>query len=92
MRRLLRKLGFTYIQGESRHYLAESDANVAYRATYLQRKITNRDGNGNPIVPEVFLDESYVNVNHVTGKTWLTSDRIRVAASGQGARYGRSLG
>jgi hypothetical protein len=92
MCRLVRKLGFTYIQGESRHYLAESDANVAYRATYLQRKITNCDDNGNPIVPEVFLDESYVNVNHVTGKTWLTSDRIRVAASGQGARYGRSLG
>ncbi|ETP18565.1 hypothetical protein F441_07228 [Phytophthora nicotianae CJ01A1] len=26
---------------------------------------------------EVYLDESYCNVNHVTGKTWLTADKIR---------------
>ncbi|KAF4132127.1 Winged helix-turn helix [Phytophthora infestans] len=36
MCRLLRRLGYKYIKGEKRHYLAESAANVAYRATYLQ--------------------------------------------------------
>ncbi|ETN03565.1 hypothetical protein PPTG_15551 [Phytophthora nicotianae INRA-310] len=26
---------------------------------------------------ELYLDEPYCNVNHVTGKTWLTADKIR---------------
>ncbi|OWY99063.1 Transposase [Phytophthora megakarya] len=39
------------------------------RVTYLQRKLQNRDRNNNPIRPEVYLDESYVNVNHVRGMT-----------------------
>eukprot|EP00644_Phytophthora_capsici_P014785 jgi/Phyca11/124253/e_gw1.53.404.1 len=43
MCRLLRRRGFKYIKGEKRHYIAESAANVAYRATYLQRKLLNRD-------------------------------------------------
>ncbi|KAJ8517255.1 hypothetical protein ON010_g18344 [Phytophthora cinnamomi] len=86
MARLLRRLGYRYIKGENRHYLADSVQNVAYRTTYLQRKVANRDRNNNPIKPEVYLDESYVNVNHVRGKSWLGSDRKRYAASGKGAR------
>ncbi|KAG6942852.1 hypothetical protein JG687_00018824 [Phytophthora cactorum] len=34
MSRLLRRLGYRYIKGESRHYMADSVQNVAYRATY----------------------------------------------------------
>ncbi|OWY98214.1 hypothetical protein PHMEG_00031070 [Phytophthora megakarya] len=64
MGRLLRRLGYRYIKGESRHFLADSVHNVAYRATYLQHKVQNRDRNNNPIRPEVYLDESYVNTNH----------------------------
>ncbi|KAG7380193.1 hypothetical protein PHYPSEUDO_007647 [Phytophthora pseudosyringae] len=86
MSRLLRRLGYRYIMGEKRHYLAEIVGNVAYRATYPQRKLLNRDRNNNPILPEVYLDESYVNVNHVRGTTWLPPDRNRISASGQDAR------
>eukprot|EP00644_Phytophthora_capsici_P016403 jgi/Phyca11/117818/e_gw1.34.355.1 len=86
MSRHLRRLGYRYMKGENRHYLADSVQNVAYRATYLQRKILNRDRNNNPIRPEVYLDQSYVNVNHVVGRTWLGPDRKRYAASGKGTQ------
>ncbi|OWZ01654.1 hypothetical protein PHMEG_00026915, partial [Phytophthora megakarya] len=82
MSRLLRRLVYRYIKGENRHYLADSVQNAAFRATYLQRKIANRDKNNNPIRPEVYLDESY----HVCGTTWLGGNRKRHAASGKGAR------
>ncbi|OWZ05111.1 hypothetical protein PHMEG_00022862 [Phytophthora megakarya] len=51
MSRLLRRLGYRYIKGQNRHYLADSVQNAAFRATYLQRKIANRDKNNNPIRP-----------------------------------------
>ncbi|KAE9094643.1 hypothetical protein PF010_g17020 [Phytophthora fragariae] len=60
--------------------------NVAFWATYLQKKMTNRDQNNNPVRPEVFLDESYVNVNHVANKTWSTEDKVRKSKSGKGPR------
>eukprot|EP00644_Phytophthora_capsici_P018269 jgi/Phyca11/127339/e_gw1.68.187.1 len=60
MRRICRKLGFVYVRGKKRHYVAESSANVAFRASYLQKKLANRRGKtGRPCNPEVFLDESY---------------------------------
>ncbi|KAG6942428.1 hypothetical protein JG687_00019063 [Phytophthora cactorum] len=67
--------------------MADSVTNVAYRATYLKAKVANRDRNKLSIRPEVYLDESYVNVNHVRGSTRLCSDRKRYAASGKGSRY-----
>ncbi|OWZ11032.1 hypothetical protein PHMEG_00016003 [Phytophthora megakarya] len=56
--KLLKRLGCKYTKGEKRHYLAESVRNVAYRVTYLQWKLQNRDRNNNPIRPEVYLAES----------------------------------
>eukprot|EP00644_Phytophthora_capsici_P009776 jgi/Phyca11/50434/gw1.35.151.1 len=78
-------MGFRHLRGQSRHYLAETTGNVAYRATYLQRRLSNKDAHNHPILPEVFLDESYCNVNHVTGKMWLTEEKVRMAKSGRGA-------
>ncbi|ETN16106.1 hypothetical protein PPTG_06326 [Phytophthora nicotianae INRA-310] len=40
---------------------------------------------------EVYLDESDCNVNHVTGKTWLTADKIRYSKTGRGARFHQGL-
>eukprot|EP00644_Phytophthora_capsici_P000944 jgi/Phyca11/121003/e_gw1.43.157.1 len=87
MSRLLRRLGYRYKKSEGRHYMADSVQNVAYRATYLQQKVANRDANNNPIRPEIYLDESYVNVNHVRGKTWLGVGHTRHAPSGKGTRF-----
>jgi hypothetical protein len=87
MGRVLHRLGYRHRKGERRHILAESTVNVSYRATYLQTKMLNRDSDGNPVLPEVYLDESYVNVNHVEGKTWLSSEQTRFAPSGKGERF-----
>ncbi|KAE8891955.1 hypothetical protein PR003_g4048 [Phytophthora rubi] len=86
MRTYLNNMGFKHLRGQNRHYLAESVGNVAFRATYLSKRLSNRDARGHPVLPEVFLDESYCNVNHVAGKTWLTEDKVRYSTSGRGAR------
>ncbi|KAE9195129.1 hypothetical protein PF005_g17410 [Phytophthora fragariae] len=77
---------FSHIRGKHRNDLAGKENNVAFWATYLQKKMTNRDQNNNPVRPEVFLDESYVNVNHVANKTWSTEDKVRKSKSGKGPR------
>ncbi|KAG4060759.1 hypothetical protein PC123_g4342 [Phytophthora cactorum] len=86
MRVWLNDMGFRHLRGQQRHYLAETTGNVAFQATYLQTRLSNRDPRNHPIQPEVFLDESCCNVNHVTGKTWLNEDKIRISKSGRGAR------
>ncbi|ETK70667.1 hypothetical protein L915_22006, partial [Phytophthora nicotianae] len=92
MRVWLNDMGFKHLRGQSRHYLAESTGNVAFRATYLQKRLGNRDALQHPIQPQVFLDESYCNVNHVTGKTWLTEEKIRLSKSGRGASSNKKVG
>ena len=86
MERLLKKLGYHHVKGERRHNMAEFEGNIAFRNDYLLRKLANRDNRNNPIVAEVFLDESYCNANHVTGRTWLTSEKIRYDKTGRGGR------
>jgi len=87
MRRVLRRLGYRYLKGQNRNILAESPANVAFRAQYIQAKLDNRDANGFPMVPEVFLDESFCNLHHVAARSWLDASRVRYGPSGKGDRY-----
>ncbi|KAE8888906.1 hypothetical protein PF005_g967 [Phytophthora fragariae] len=93
MNRLHVELGYHYIEGEKRHIHADSEGNVAFRETYLANKLANRvkvqgryGVSWGVVRPEVFLDESYCNVNHVTGKTWLTSEKVRYGKTGKGSR------
>ncbi|KAE9211678.1 hypothetical protein PF004_g15850 [Phytophthora fragariae] len=93
MNRLLVELGYHYIKGEKRHIHADSEGNVAFRETYLAKKLANRvkvqgryGVSWGVVRPEVFLDESYCNVNHVTGKIWLTSEKVRYGKTGKGPR------
>ncbi|OQR85346.1 hypothetical protein ACHHYP_11920 [Achlya hypogyna] len=79
MHTLLRRMGFRYLRRQQRHYLAETPTNVAFRGRYLQSKVINRDANENPQFPEVYLDESYVNQNHVCSRSWLDIGRKRHA-------------
>ncbi|KAJ0397067.1 hypothetical protein P43SY_005298 [Pythium insidiosum] len=96
MGRLLSELGYHYKRGEKRHIHAESDGNVRFRDEYIAKKLANRaevQGSHGKVVggisrPEVYLDESFCNVNHVTGKTWLTSDKIRGERVGVVGRTG----
>ena len=87
MRRVMRRLGYRYLRGQAHNYLAESAANVAFRARYLREREKNRDTSGNPVIPEVFLDESYSNLHHVAKRSWLDASRVRFEPSGKGDRY-----
>lgn len=68
--RTLRRIGFTYGKSRRKSALKERDDVLIARRAYLRAKIANRDPHGGTIRPEVFLDESYVNVNHSPERTW----------------------
>lgn len=78
---------FRLVRGKKRNFMAESRGIVAYRTTYTQIKKSNRDKEKYPLVPEVYLDESYCNLHHESGKTWLLEDCVRYAKSGRGKRH-----
>ncbi|RHY52583.1 hypothetical protein DYB34_004471 [Aphanomyces astaci] len=79
-------MGFAYQKGQTRFYLAESTHNVAFRTTYLRKKLANRSDAGAPLLPEVYLDESFCNLNHSPGKTWVDETKKRLTKSGKGPR------
>jgi hypothetical protein len=86
MRRVLRRLGYRYLRGEKRNYLAETASNVAFRVQYIKTKLKNRDSEGRPVLPEVYLDESYINQNHTASRSWVDKTRKRFAKEGKGPR------
>jgi hypothetical protein len=66
--------------------LAESSNTVSFRATHLEKKRSNRREDMKPKVPEIYLDESYVNMHHTASKAWQTGAGDRCAPSGRGKR------
>ncbi|OWZ05979.1 hypothetical protein PHMEG_00021831 [Phytophthora megakarya] len=86
MQRLLQEFDFHYIVGKKRHISADTHGNVEFRNAYLKKKLCNRrpekKGRFDPRKTEVFLDESFCNVNHVSNKTWVLEDKIRFNKSG----------
>jgi transposase len=68
--RTLGRMGFVFGKSRRKSALRERDDVLIARRTYLRAKLANRDGQGGTIRPEVYLDESYVNVNHSSERTW----------------------
>jgi hypothetical protein len=68
--RTLQRMGLVYGKSLNKPALRERDEVLIARRTYLRAKLANRDLHGKTIRPEVYLDESYVNVNHSTPRTW----------------------
>jgi len=68
--RTLQRMGLVYGKSRNKSALRERDEVVIARRVYLRTKRANRDAHGGPVRPEVYLDESYVNVNHSTPRTW----------------------
>jgi len=73
--RQLKKTGLKFTKGNRVNKEHESAANVAYRKKYVQERLSNLDENGVPIRPEVFLDESYIHVNHNLSRGWVDPDK-----------------
>lgn len=72
--RALKRIGFTYGMSKRRSVLKESNYVIIARREYLRKKLANRKKDFNSIRPEVYLDESYINVNHSVEKTWYFVD------------------
>jgi transposase len=68
--RALVRMGFVFGRARRKSALRERDDVLIARRTYLRAKLANRDAEGGTIRPEVYLDESYVNVNHSSERTW----------------------
>ncbi len=74
--RTLKRMGFEYGRSKRRSVLKERDYVIIARREYLRKKLGNRSPTtpGHTIRPEVYLDESYRNVNHSVEKTWYFVD------------------
>jgi transposase len=68
--RALGRMGFVFGRSRRKSALRERDDVLIARRSYLRAKLANRDAQGRTIRPEVYLDESYVNVNHSSERTW----------------------
>ncbi len=67
--RALQRMGFVYGTSRSKSALRERDDVLIARREYLRTKLANRSPHGGTVRPEVYLDESYINVNHSTPRT-----------------------
>jgi transposase len=76
LRRDLHRLGYHFGRGNRHNVLHDSQANVDYRNLYVERRLANLNSNGRPIIPEVFLDESYCHLDHHARKTWVESGGV----------------
>ena len=68
--RTLYRMGFVYGPSKRRSTLKEQDYVIIARREYLRQKRGNRCGDGGTDRPEVYLDETYLNVNHSKDNTW----------------------
>ena len=68
--RTLQRLGFVYGLSRQRSHLKERDDVLIARRSYLRAKLANRKPGGGTRRPEVYVDETFVNVNHSTSRTW----------------------
>jgi hypothetical protein len=67
--RALQRMGLVYGKSQSKPAFRERDEVLIARREYLRRKLANRPPHGGTLRPEVYLDESYVNVNHSSPRT-----------------------
>jgi len=73
--RALQRMGFVYGTSRSKSALRERDDVLIARREYLRTKLANQRPHGGTVRPEVYLDESYVNVNHSTPRTGISPKR-----------------
>ncbi len=74
--RTLKRMGFVHGISKRRRVLKERDYVIIAFSPYLRKKLANRKNTkmGGVVRPEVYLDESYINVNHSVEKTWYFVD------------------
>ncbi len=86
LRRGLLRNGFYFGKVRRRNALKEREDVVANRRKYLAALRANRDECGLTIRPEIYLDETFVQVNHRKQLTWNEESTLVNVPSGVGAR------
>lgn len=86
LRRALLRHGFSFGKVCRRSALKERDEVVANRRKYLAILRQNRDKKGLTIRPEIYLDETFVHVNHRKQFTWNEKGSLVNVPSGVGVR------
>jgi transposase len=86
LRRALLRNGFYFGKAYRRDALKEREDVIANRRKYLALLRSNRTSNGSTIRPEVYIDETFVNVNHRKQLTWNEEGSLVNTPSGVGAR------
>ena len=86
LRRALHRAGFRFGKSARRSALKERADVIANRRRYLARLRENRTRQGKTKRPEVYLDETYVNVNHRKHLTWHEPGGLVNVPSGVGER------
>jgi transposase len=86
LRRALHRAGFIYGKASRRSALKEREEVIATRRRYLAAIRANRDAQGRTRRPEVYLDETFVTVNHRKPLTWHVSGALVNVPAGVGER------
>lgn len=86
LRRALHRAGFRFGKAARHSALKERSDVIANRRRYLARIRENRNEKGKTKRPEVYLDETYVNVNHRKHLTWHEPGSLINVPSGVGER------
>lgn len=86
LRRGLLRNGFYFGKACRREALKEREHIIANRRRYLALLRSNRMATGATIRPEIYLDETFVNVNHRKQLTWNEEGSLVNVPSGVGAR------
>lgn len=86
LRRALLRMGFSYGHASRRSALKEREDVIANRRAYLAALRANRDKQGHTIRPEIYMDETFVHVNHHKRFTWNEEGTLVNMSSGVGAR------
>ena len=86
--RTLTRWGFEFGKGIRSAHLKESERIIIQRRKYLREKIANRKPDGTTHLPEIYLDESYVNKNHSRDDTWYFGEETPLISkpTGKGER------
>ncbi|KAI9274486.1 hypothetical protein BDA99DRAFT_533122 [Phascolomyces articulosus] len=70
VQRHVTRMNFKFGKGKKLNIFHDTEANIQFRKKYLEKRIGNLNPNNIPIIPEVFLDESYVHLDHHSKQTW----------------------
>ena len=72
----MKKAGLRFGQDQRQNIWHDSDEIVVYREKYVSRRLDKLNHKGLPIKAEVFLDESYYNLDHDLKGTWYIPDSL----------------